>query len=77
MKIVSNGTAKKTRVFTDGGEDISHNIRRINIDIQAGGLVVATAELINVEIDIDAYLVAHPFKGFLRLFRRFVKRIGE
>jgi hypothetical protein len=77
VKIVSNGTAKTTHVYTDSGEDISHNIRKLDINIQAGGLVVVVAEFFNVDIDSDAYLVAHPVKGLLSLFRHWVKRLGE
>jgi hypothetical protein len=54
VRIVSEGSAKKTRVFTESGEDITSKIKSISISIQPGRYVVAELEMFGVEVDVIA-----------------------
>lgn len=62
VRIVSDGTAKNTHVYTESGEDLASVLTSLNISIHPGGVVKATAEMVKVEIDTDADLDIVPQK---------------
>ena len=53
MRIVSDGTGRGTKVYTDGGEDISKQVRRVEINpIEVFGIVTAKVEFVGVKLDV-------------------------
>lgn len=53
MKIISDGTAKGTKVFDDFGRPLQY-VRSVTIDpLQFGLPVSATIRVLNVELDIE------------------------
>jgi hypothetical protein len=54
LHIVSEGTGRTTKIFTESGEDISRYVHSVKIEINAHDVAIATVEMVNLAIDISA-----------------------
>lgn len=55
IRIVSDGTAHGTKVFTASGEDITHTVISVSLSpIKPSGLVTATIQFAHVNLDVKA-----------------------